>query len=207
MQYWFSRVISFLLHPLLMPTYGLLILFTQVQTYFIFSLPEQSRMFIVGMVFINTFVIPGLFLLYLYRKGRISDIQVSKREERFLPLVLTTILFMSTYYLLKNIGLNRIILMMMIAAISAIIVAFIINIWWKISMHMVGLGGLTGVFYALSYIFQTDLSTIISLLLLLAGITGYSRMLLKQHTLGQIMAGFAMGFGLGFLVLLGAYPV
>ncbi len=206
MQYWFSRVISFLLHPLLMPTYGLLILFTQVQTYFVYALPEQSRLFVLAMVFINTFVIPGLFMLYLYRKGKISDIQVSKREERFLPLVLTTILFMSTYYLLKSIGLNKVILLMMIAAISAIIVAFIINIWWKISMHLVGVGGLAGVFYALSYIFQLDITVTITVLFLLAGIVAFSRIQLKQHTLGQVTAGFALGFSFGFMVLAGTYP-
>lgn len=206
MQYWFSRAISFLLHPLLMPTYGLLILFTQVQTYFVYALPEQLRLFVLFMVFINTFIIPSLFMLYLYRKGKITDIQVSNREERFLPLVLTTILFMSTYYLLKSIGLNKIILLMMIAAISAIIVAFIINIWWKISMHLVGIGGLAGVFYGLSYIFQLNITPVITSLLILSGIVGFTRMQLKQHTLGQITAGFALGFTFGYLVLVATYP-
>ncbi len=201
-----AKVISHLLHPLLMPTYGLAILFTQVNAYFIFGVPEQSRWFILGLVFVNTYLIPGLFLLYLYQKGKISDLEVTKREERFLPLVLTTLLFMSTYYLLKSIGLNRIILIMMASGIVAIILAFIINLKWKISMHLVGLGGLSGVFYALAFLFQLNLNATLIALFLAAGITASARMYLKQHSLAQTLVGYALGFLVGLILLKASFP-
>lgn len=201
-----AKVISHLFHPLLMPTYGLAIMFSQVNAYFIFGVPEQSRGFILGLVFINTYLIPGLFLLYLYKKGKVSDLEVTKREERFLPLVLTTLLFMSTYYLLKSIGLNRVILVMMTTGIVAVILAFIINLKWKISMHLVGLGGLAGIFYALALLFQLNLNTTLIALFLISGITATARMQLKQHSLAQTLTGFALGFGVGVILLRIGFP-
>jgi membrane-associated phospholipid phosphatase len=76
---------------------------------------------------------------------------------------------------------------------SLISTLFITN-YWKISMHMTGIGGLCGSFMLLSFIWPIDLRLIIAALFLVAGIVGSSRLILNVHTPAQVAAGFAAGF-------------
>lgn len=196
-----AKILSVLFHPLLMPTYGMIILFTQVDLYFVLSIQPKAQLIISGLVFLNTFVIPSIIIAYLYSKGKISDVQISMKEERWIPLVITSILYMSTYYLLRNIGLNRFFLLVMATAILAIVISFIINIWWKISVHMIGIGGLTGAIYCIAASFNTNLNPTLILAFILAGFLGYSRLKLKQHTLAQVLVGYCTGFGISLGLL------
>ena len=52
-----AKIISTIFHPLLVPTYALLLLMN-LKTHSILSIPENYRYIVVGFVFIFTFVIP-----------------------------------------------------------------------------------------------------------------------------------------------------
>ncbi|MDR9399417.1 hypothetical protein [Salibacter sp.] len=195
-----AKFISVVFHPLIMPTYGVLLLFNFVDAYFVYTINEAARTFILSIVFLNTFLLPVGLILYLLRTKRITDIQVTNREERWLPIILTTLFYVTTYYLLDEFGMNRIVMLMLGAAILSIIAAFFINLVWKISMHMVGLGGLAGVFYGMAQVLNVPVVLVLLLLILVSGIVGYARLTLKQHTLNQLLAGAVLGFIVSYLV-------
>jgi hypothetical protein len=196
-----AKFISVLFHPLIMPTYGVLLLFNFVDAYFVYTINETARTFILSIVFLNTFLLPVGLILYLLRTKRITDIQVSNREERWLPIILTTLFYVTTYYLLDEFGMNRIVMLMLGAAILSIIAAFFINLVWKISMHMVGLGGLAGVFYGMAQMLNVPVVLLLLALILTGGIVGYARLVLRQHTLNQLLVGAVLGFVVSYLVL------
>ena len=196
-----AKFISVLFHPLIMPTYGVLLLFNFVDAYFVYTINETARTFILSIIFLNTFLLPVGLILYLLRTKRITDIQVSNREERWLPIILTTLFYVTTYYLLDEFGMNRIVMLMLGAGILSIIAAFFINLVWKISMHMVGLGGLAGVFYGMAQMLNVPVVLLLLALILTGGIVGYARLVLKQHTLNQLLVGAVLGFVVSYLVL------
>ncbi|KAB1063181.1 hypothetical protein [Salibacter halophilus] len=195
-----AKFISVLFHPLIMPTYGVLLLFNFVDAYFVYTINETARTFILSIVFLNTFLLPVGLILYLLRTKRITDIQVTNREERWLPIILTTLFYVTTYYLLDEFGMNRIVMLMLGAGILSIIAAFFINLVWKISMHMVGLGGLAGVFYGMAQMLNVPVVLVLLALILIGGIVGYARLVLKQHTLNQLLVGAVLGFVVSYLV-------
>jgi len=197
-----ARIVSILLHPLMMPTYGMLLLFSQVQAYFVYTVPPEVRKFVVLVTLLNTFLLPSLFLLYLIKRKKVTDIEVSKKEERWLPLLFTTVLYTGTYYVFKSIGISPVILLLLAGAILSVITAFFINLFWKISMHMVGIGGLIGVFYGMAFQFNLSFEWMLVSLVLAAGVIGYSRVHLEQHTSNQTLAGLALGFSVSLIVLL-----
>jgi hypothetical protein len=188
-----SHFISLALHPLLMPTYGLWLIFQFIEAYYILLLPKITQYIIIGVVFMNTALLPSIFILTLYRTGRISNLQISNKEERWLPLLITAILYTTSYYVLKNLGLNPLLLLLLSGAIMAIIISFFINLWYKLSLHMVGIGGILGTLYALGKSNFSDISWLIISLILLSGIVGSARYHLKQHTLPQLILGFLVG--------------
>ena len=74
-----------------------------------------------------------------------------------------------------------------------------INIWWKISTHSAGAGGIIGALLAYSTLFDFNPINWLCILILISGVVGSSRMLLRQHTLGQVIGGTLLGTVLGFI--------
>ena len=79
--------------------------------------------------------------------------------------------------------------------------SLIINIRWKISAHMIGIGGLTGALLCISILLEVYITPYLVYALLIAGLIGSSRLILKAHTPLQIYVGFAVGVICQFAVL------
>lgn len=90
----------------------------------------------------------------------------------------------------------------LVAAIMIQIVCAVINHWWKISVHTAAVGGTTGAVAAFSLIFGFYPLWWLSFLIILAGVLGTSRMLLRIHSLSEIIGGFIIGVVLGFVGVL-----
>lgn len=73
----FSNIISFVFHPLLMVTYGIVLalMFTFLAIY-----PLPVKLLIAGGTFISTAIVPGLFIFLLVKNGAAGDIELSDRE-------------------------------------------------------------------------------------------------------------------------------
>jgi membrane-associated phospholipid phosphatase len=98
----------------------------------------------------------------------------------------------------------------------ALFIAFFLNIFSKISAHAVGMGGLIGMVTILMLLYdyhsfafeipfvgsmEMSLNTLLMLIILLAGIVGSSRLLLKAHEPVQIYSGYIVGFSAQFFAL------
>ena len=82
------------------------------------------------------------------------------------------------------------------------ILCALINVWWKISTHTAAIGGVAGALIAFSIIFMFNPVSWLSFVLILAGMVGSSRMILRQHTLTQVVAGFGVGLASSYSVIL-----
>ena len=71
----FSNIISFVFHPLLMVTYGIVLalMFTFLAIY-----PLPVKLLIAGGTFISTAIVPGLFIFLLVKNGAAGDIELSE---------------------------------------------------------------------------------------------------------------------------------
>ncbi|MCD4731100.1 MAG: hypothetical protein K8R74_10890 [Bacteroidales bacterium] len=115
------------------------------------------------------------------------------REERVFPLIMTTIFFFISYYMLRDIKILETFLFFLIGSTLLLIITLLINFLTKISIHMIGIGGMTGALIGLSLRTNADLVVLINLSLFLSGLTGYARLKLKAHNQPQIYTGFLCG--------------
>ncbi|MEI7661528.1 MAG: hypothetical protein WCK34_05000, partial [Bacteroidota bacterium] len=69
----------------------------------------------------------------------------------------------------------------------------IINFYFKISLHMIGIGSFTGFFTGLSLHFGINFTPEILSGIIVAGIIGYARLKTDSHDANEIYSGFAMG--------------
>lgn len=137
----FSNIISFVFHPLLMVTYGIVLalMFTFLAIY-----PLPVKLLIAGGTFISTAIVPGLFIFLLVKNGAAGDIELSDRKERVVPyLIFITSILVCIFFLYKML-MPFWLLAMLIGACVALVIALCINFAWKISAHAIGIGGLLG---------------------------------------------------------------
>lgn len=195
----FARGISALFNPLIIPTIGIFILF-QLNTYVSFSVTMEARRFIMVMVFVNTALAPVLAILVLKRLGYIKDLFLYDSKERILPLLFSAIMFFMTYYLLRQLTLPSLIYFYLMGASLLALLTLLISFVWKISIHMVSLGGLTGLLIVTSILLQVDVSRLIIAAFLVSGITAAARIHLRAHLPLQIYAGYLLGLGVMLLL-------
>jgi len=186
-----SHVISTIFQPLLMPTYGVMLIF--VYTYFGTIYMHQFWQIIMPVVLFS-FVIPAILIVMLYRIGVVSDLSLKIRRERFYPYIITLFSYSAMIIFYYRMQMPKWFLMIMAASVAIMIIAIIITLKWKISAHMFGVGGLIGGAMAVSYyVERTNPYYMFMGLFLIAGLVGTSRLILRRHTLYQVIAGFLLG--------------
>lgn len=184
-----AKIISILFHPLLMPVIGLLMIFN-TDSYVSYAVPYELKKALLLLVGVSTFVIPFLITLLLKNRGLINSLEMETTKERIIPYAFTIIFYILTLYMLKQANIPPIIFKFIIGATFSVIMAFIINIKWKISAHMIGLGGLVGALICISVIMEVFVTPFILASLIAAGLVGSSRLILKAHDQAQVFAGF-----------------
>jgi membrane-associated phospholipid phosphatase len=192
MEIRFAKIISVIFHPLLVPAYSYLILLN-LKAYFSMIIPEQARWRIIALIFITTFILPSLVSFYLYKRKIISSMQMEMKEERTLPYMVTAIFFYLTYYMLNRFEISPVFYYYMAGATFLVIVTLIINLFWKISGHMISVGAVVGAIISLSVLLRLNLNALILISIFLAGLIAFARLRLGAHTPAQIYAGFFLG--------------
>lgn len=84
-----------------------------------------------------------------------------------------------------------------------IVIAWILSFQWKVSIHMIGIGGLTGMLLGLSQVLNAGLTEVILASILISGFLGSARLILKAHNPNQVYVGFLIGFVTEWLVIIG----
>lgn len=194
-------VISYLMHPLLMPTIGLLLVFFigNIQGFNPYSSAEDIKnIYIVFItIFLGTAIFPLFIGLILKRLNYISNLHMPKREERIIPFILTGISYIGIIYLyteVLSLNLDSRIYSIIIGATLSIIIGLLITLSWKISLHMIGIGGLIGILVLISKLGEKILFYPLILAIIIAGLIGFGRLFLKAHNIQQIIAGLLLGF-------------
>ncbi|MCK4853718.1 MAG: hypothetical protein KAT31_05645 [Bacteroidales bacterium] len=195
----FSKIISHIFHPLLIPTVGFLVLFNS-GTYLSY-LPFNLKAWITAIVFVCTFFIPLMFILFLRYQEIINNIQMKERKERHVPVIITFFLFVFCYYLIRRIDIPSMFYAYMLGGLITLLITLLITIRFKISIHMVGMGGLLALILFISYYLKVNLSFYLILAVLIAGITGTARLQLKAHTPVEVYSGFMTGFAVVMLTM------
>ncbi|MCS6818327.1 MAG: hypothetical protein NZ522_00145, partial [Chitinophagales bacterium] len=98
---------------------------------------------------------------------------------------------------------NELIAYMLLGATLSVFLAFIINIFSKVSLHAVGVGNYFALSVLLATVSDINLSLLVVGAVLLAGVVGTARLILRAHALHEVYTGYMIGFTglyLGFYV-------
>ena len=196
-----AKVISYIFHPLLLPLYAV-ILILQLDTLQVFIIPENARWLMIGMIAIATVVFPVLLTLLFVRGGLIQSMKLDNRQERLYPYIIMAVIYYSMYLLFKNASIPSIFNNFMLGVTLILIVLLLINFRWKISIHMAGIGGLTGAFTGIAIRYYLDIIVLILIVVFIAGVVGFARLKLNTHKEYEVYTGYVLGLALMLAVYL-----
>jgi len=194
-----SRMTSIIFHPLLIPTWGFLLLSNS--GFYFAILPWSVKKFLLLIVFIFTCLLPALSIWLLTLNPKF-DIKLEKSTERILPLLMSSFFYYLGYLILERMPVFQIYNVFLIGSVLVQIMLIIVSLKWKISVHLAAIGGLIGGFVGLSFRAQENPVLILSFLILVAGMVATSRLILLKHTNSQVYAGFTLGFLIVNLIVL-----
>jgi len=188
-----STFLAYAFHPLLMPVYATLLVF-YYNIYLVYSIPAVVQRIILLLIVVSTLLFPLATAIMLLQKGTISSLHMPLRKERNIPYLTTAIYYFTGWYLLSRLPVGLIFSKIMLAASIAIILVFFINLFFKISIHMIGIGGLTGILVALSSHLIISITVPILITVFIAGLLGTARIVHGKHSPLEVYTGFLLGF-------------
>ncbi len=193
-----AKVTSALFTPFSIPFLSFLVLF-------LFSylriMPMAYKLIVLGIVYCFTILTP-VVTIFLFRKINGFDIQeLTERKKRYVPILLTIISYVFCLLMMRKLNIPWYMTGIILTALIVSVICMIVNLKWKLSEHMAGMGGVIGGLVSFSALFGYNPVAWLCVFILIAGVLGSARILLGHHTLGEVLGGFTVGLLVSVLVL------
>ena len=193
-----ARIVSAVFTPFSIPFVAFLILF-------LFSylniMPLAYKLIVLGVVYCFTILMPTL-TIFLFRKiNGFEAKDLTDRKKRYVPYLLTIIAYVFCMLMMRKLNIPWYMSGIILTALLMMLISIILNLKWKLSEHMLGMGGIVGGVVSFSALFGYNPVWWLSLFILIAGVLGTARIILQHHTLSEVLTGFVVGFICSLLVL------
>lgn len=189
----FSNLLSWILVPLLMPVFGLILAFGLS---ILDIVPMGMRVRFTFIIFGINFIIPVLTVGLLKVLGVVKDLGLNGRKERLLPYIVTAICMGCSAWFLAQRGAPVWLSMFYAGGALASLINLMVNFKWKISAHAAAIAGVIALLIRIEH-FTVARPQLLMWLLITIGVTGLlgsARIWLGRHTVWQVLAGYAVGF-------------
>lgn len=191
-----ARGLSSVFRPTYYPMVGFVILFTLT---YMNILPWYYKARVLAVVYLFTVLLPAVGIR-LYRRVRgLSIRQLRIRRWRVWPYIISLVSYLCCLRMMQTMGLPLFMGGIIVVSLLVQCVCLLLNMRWKVSTHSAGAGGIIGALVAYASIFGFNPVWWLCGALVLDGLVMTSRMLLRQHTMGQVVGGSLIGAVCGYL--------
>lgn len=189
----FSEIISAIFSPLLVPTYGMILV---AHLTILSFLPSNLLWSAIGITFVITCLVPVSAIFALYKSGTITDPGLNERTERLIPYGIVILCYLGCAFFFYKASAPFWLPMFYAGAAVATLINTVVNRWWKISAHGAAMGGLVALVFRIiaSHYALYNMNVWLSAVIIAAGLVMTARVYLGRHTLWQVIAGCANGF-------------
>ncbi|MBQ0164718.1 MAG: hypothetical protein MJZ43_02355 [Bacteroidaceae bacterium] len=190
-----AQAVSLLFTPWYLALLGfvLLLIFSYLN-----MLPWQLKLMMGLMVYLFTVLLP-YWSIYIYRRANgLTSRQMGQRERRLVPYAISILCYTALWWLMRFFNLPSFTQAVVAGALFIQILCAVVNMWVKVSTHAAAIGGIIGALMAFSLVFSFDPTGWLCLSILVAGVVCTARMILRQHTLGELGLGLLIGLLCGW---------
>ena len=194
-----AHLFSYLFHPIFIPLYAVAFLVFIHPSYFSgFSMAAKKQTLLI--VFINAVAFPILAVVLLKAVGFIQSIFLKTQKDRIIPYMACGIFFFWAYLVFKNQTNYPLILSsFLLGVFLASSAALLANIYFKISMHATGVGGLLGIFLLIMKSNTMLMTWPLCIAIAITGLVCTARLLISDHSTKEIYIGLIAGLLIQFV--------
>ncbi len=188
-----AKFISVVFHPLLVGVYMAAYIIYINPSYYAY-VPRTNAFRNLITVANNNVIFPLLVVLLMRGLGFSKSIYLKTTKERIVPYMASIIFFFwtwNTFYHLQ--GIPQVMRDMTQGIFYAAVIGMIANIYFKISMHAMGVGGLIGLMMVVLMDGQMYSGLPFVVALLIGGMVMSSRLITDDHQPGDVASGFIVG--------------
>lgn len=191
---WPASFLSYVFHPIFVPLYAIAFLVYIHPSYFT-GFSARAKFYTIVISAYNLIFYPLLSIVLLKAVGFIDSVFLRTRKDRIIPYMACGIFFFWAYTVFKKQEMYPPIMASFILGVFlAASAGLIANIYYKISMHAIGMGGWLGVFWVVALSNTMLMTWPLALVLLCTGIVCTARLLITNHTEKDIYSGLIIGF-------------
>jgi len=196
-------VVSLVVHPLLMPTFLILLLYYRAPI-ILAPISEQSFRYLLFAIALTTGLIPMLSIISFKMSSMVGSIELENRRDRLGPFLFISIFYTITAFMFGlNDSINPLLTVIFATMTVNVVILAIITLRFKISIHAASVMGLVGMLVALAYKYPgSGLMAPIIVSFLSAGLVMTSRLYLNAHTPREVGLGAFVGFFVSWAGLL-----
>ncbi len=194
-----AKTISVIFHPLFMPVYGMIIIFSAPTLFGYLPFSVKKVLFLI--VLINNVLLPLSLLPYLRFRNHITSWSIDNRKERMIPLFIASILYAATSYIIIRYPVPLFIKTFIMGIFILSLSLTAINLWWKISIHSTAAGSIAALLFVLSVKMNSALLWPLLIVITGAGLTLSARLRLNAHSPSEVWSGFLLGFAIQGLLM------
>ena len=187
-----AKVISYVFHPLFIPTYIFLFLANEMPYEFHFDRRPFLIQFIT--IFWMSAFFPAFAVFLLWKLKFADSIFLKTQKERIGPYIITMVFYWWLWYLGKNFADQPFALRVFFLGIFLTTpFALILNNFYKISMHAIGVGSAAAFITIQAFYSSVHIGPSIAIALVIAGFVCTARFIVSDHTNRDIYSGFLLG--------------
>lgn len=186
-----AKILSVLFHPIFVPLYGLLLIYN-IPTLLSY-MPENLKRIILVLVVADNIVLPLSIAALLYTRGAIKTIEAKERNERILLLTFCLLMYGITAFMMMKLPVASLFKAYFLSVAIVTLLTLVINIFFRISLHAVGIGGLIALAVSLMLIFNIVSVVYLVVLALVSGAVLSSRLYLDEHKPAEVWLGLLTG--------------
>jgi hypothetical protein len=162
-------------------------------TYFVGYGAQQKYWLLIRVSYTMVFF-PIITVLLLKAIGFIDSVFLKTQKDRIIPYITCGIYFFWGYLVFRNQpNIPSILTVFTFAVFLSSSVALIANIYFKISMHAIGMGGVLGLFLVIMQSNSMLMTGPLSVALILTGMVCTARLLISNHSNKDIYMGLVVG--------------
>jgi hypothetical protein len=188
-----AHTFSILFHPLFIPAYiSAFLIF--IHPYAFSGMSFRIKVLRLASVILLTAFFPAFTVFLLQKLGFASSVYLRTQKERIIPYVASMFFFFWIFYVSRNLpGSPAIFTTLLLGIFIASIAALMANIYFKVSMHAIAMGGLVAFFLILAVFGSFPVTFFLALAILIAGLVCSSRLIVSDHHPFEVYAGFFLG--------------
>lgn len=184
-----ANIISYLIHPSIMPSLGLFVI---LQAYR-YTFPDVLYQRILLLVVTGTYLLPLITTIILLKLGYLSSLKLKRPEDRKMPFLLSAVYFYFSAQLLKSLDAVPLLYIYLMGATVSVFSLLVMLKQMRVSAHTAGISG----FVTLLVLLQSSTNIIsthqVAMSFLVLGLVGWARLKLNAHSLKEVLLGYLFG--------------